>query len=397
MKTPASVSPGPPWHRRLSWWALVALTTAGLSSLGLASMGWGLTDPVSSEPWSHARKALQKTSEHEGLLDEEVLRAAERDVREAPFSRWLARQARQTGWLLLNDPGPQVRLCGDQWILREELEASPQALTYQLQRLDLVRKTAALLKSQGTALLVVMVPDKSRLANPEVCGRLRPVALEHRLEDWLNQLQGAGVPAISLESVLGGTKTDAITSTFWATDTHWNCAGAGRAARAVAATMVKQGFQQPRGPAPDPQPQDYEVFTGDLVRLAGLDQLPPAWRPPLEQGCAERWPSPAPPTLPHADDPLAALLEAPPPQGVVLVGTSFSRRGAFSDQLAHALRHPVASLARDGGGLSASMEAYVKQALRGEQAAWVVWEIPERLIATDDSTDPLEELERLVR
>jgi len=64
-----------------------------------------------------------------------------------------------------------------------------------------------------------------------------------------------------------------------------------------------------------------------------------------------------------------------------LVGSSYSRNAHFADWLAQTLRTEVGNLAREGGGFSQSMLDFLKQEASADKpTAWLIWEIPERVL-----------------
>ncbi|MDO9157972.1 MAG: cell division protein FtsQ, partial [Burkholderiaceae bacterium] len=118
---------------------------------------------------------------------------------------------------------------------------------------------------------------------------------------------------------------------------------------------------------------------GDLVRLAGLDQLPPHLRPAPDQVAVPQFETTASAEQVTSAD--ALFGDDAAAQRVALVGSSYSRNAHFIDWLSQALRTDVGNLARDGGGFSHSMLDFLKQEARNDAPTpWLIWEIPERVL-----------------
>jgi alginate O-acetyltransferase complex protein AlgJ len=88
-------------------------------------------------------------------------------------------------------------------------------------------------------------------------------------------------------------------------------------------------------------------------------------------------------------------------QRIALVGSSYSRNAHFADWLAQALRSEVGNLARDGGGFSQSMLDFLKQESTADiPTAWLIWEIPERVLQEPIGADDqalLKQLRAVIR
>ncbi|MCZ2496856.1 cell division protein FtsQ [Xylophilus sp. Kf1] len=329
------------------------------------------------------------------FLDGASMRDMASALAEAPMARGAATLERQASWLAIGDLGPQVRQGCTGWLfLAEELAPQRDALEHQRARARAVVAIHDQLRQRGIQLVVAMVPDKSRIDSRQMCGLHRPPVFENRLRTWIGGLKAAGVPVIDTTPALQSLQ-ERGQEPFLRTDTHWNEAGAAAAAQAVAGAIRALGI------APQPQ-QDYDIVTepaavrpGDLVRLAGVDGLPPRWQPAPETTVSSRFtaraaapganaspeavPGSAPaPAAASAEDELFGDQNLPT---VALLGTSFSRNSHFAEFLAAAVRSPVASFARDGGNFWGSAGAYFRSdAFRQTPPRLIVWEIPERTL-----------------
>lgn len=322
------------------------------------------------------------------------MRALAEDLRQTPLANWLGRKQRELGWLALDDLGPRVSAGCPGWLfLNDELTVHPDGAHQAEARARIVQEIHHDLRTRGSQLLVVLVPDKSRVEAAHGCALPRSPRLEARYEDWKNRLDAAGIPWVDLLPVL--TQVHQNTgAAFDRSDTHWNIDGARAAADATARELKNLGF----APA-TPIHFKIDIGTpqarwGDLVRLAGLEQLPESWRPA---------PDTVPPVNITSQAPDAAELGADALFGdsqdsrVTLAGTSFSRNAHFADFLAAALNAEVGNLARDGGGFARSMRDVLEQEQRASQPTpWVIWEIPERMLQ-EPLTAEEESLRRLLK
>ena len=290
---------------------------------------------------------------------------------ELPFTTQAARLQRGLAWLALRDMGPQVRRGCPGWLfLASELAVHPEGQAHAAARARTVARVQQALARRGIALLVAVVPDKTRIEAHRLCSLHRPAALAGRIAAWTGMLASHGVAALDLTPALQDVHPDA----FLRTDTHWNETGAGAAARAVAERIRAAGTAlepparyevKPRPPGPRP---------GDLVRLAGLDWLPPSWQPEPETVVEHDYAVRAD----AADDADDLFGDARLP-GIAVIGTSFSRTSNFVPQLAQDLGAAVGNFGRDGGEFGGAAKAYfASPAYRQTPPRLVVWEIPER-------------------
>lgn len=317
------------------------------------------------------------------------MRALAEDLRSTPLAHWLGQRQRELAWLVFEDLGPRVRQGCPGWLfLTDELTLYPQAAAHTAERTRLALEVAQVLKQHGHDLLIALVPDKTRIETDHLCGIRRPAAHAERGQRWLQDLRAQGVESIDLTPPLLAVKAQ-LGSAFYRSDTHWHEEGAEAAAKAIASQMLNLGFT--------PQPwRDYQVQRGslqprwgDLIRLAGLDELPERLRPPPDQIRPLRVEIKQHAPAQGEDLSADTLFADHDGTRVSLVGTSFSRNAGFADFLAASLHTDIGNLARDGGGFAQSMQQFLERELAGPGRAWVIWEIPERVLG-----EPLGEAEQ---
>ena len=152
------------------------------------------------------------------------------------------------------------------------------------ERVRLMRHWADQLRQRQVQLLVVAVPDKSRIEADRLCGLPASQPMRRVLDDWQRALQAQGVPFVDLRPALSG----AAEPMFFRTDVHMNAQGAQAAARRVADAALpllggvgQQAFRVDAPGAPAPR-------MGDLIVLAGLEHARMGWRPELERVARSR-------------------------------------------------------------------------------------------------------------
>lgn len=325
-----------------------------------------------------------------GMLDGTVSKELASRMADTPIAADAARMQRALGWLALGDLGPRVRQGCPGWLfLRDELNVYADSERHLASRAATVAAVQRELARHGIALLVAVVPDKSRIEPQHLCGLYRPASLSARLDDWTSRLTAEGVPVVDLGSALRGVPGDA----FFRTDTHWTQDGAGAAALAVAQRIRAMG--EPPGSSVSSQ-AGYRVADkpaarrpGDLVRLAGLDALPVSWQPRAEIVPGRDYVHVAQ-AASSADD-LFGDADLPT---IAVIGTSYSTTSDFVPQLALALGKGVGNFAREGARFGGSARAYFTSAAYAQTPPkLVVWELDERdlqapLEAEDDVVVP---------
>jgi len=277
---------------------------------------------------------------------------------------------RVVAWVTVGDLGARVRHgCGNWLFLTDELALHSDRAANAARRVKMVERVAAFLKTRNVRLMVVPVPDKSRVEAAALCGVDRPAALDGRLADFSAQLRHAGIATVDMLQPMQAVDGEG----YYRTDTHWNEKGAKAAAGAIAEAL-RQAKMAPT------QKAEFRVTSesphervGDLIRLAGLDRV--------------RWP-----LRPHGDEEAVTvieqsaaanigLLDETPAPELAVIGTSFSRRANFVLFLSLALTAPVENAAQDGGGVTNAATAYfAKPEFAKSPPRTIVWEIPERMI-----------------
>lgn len=343
-------------HRRIAW-CVIALLVAGLA-LACASLARLVRDDPAFEP-----TALDAW--RDGGILHRVDRAI--DVPYAPaFRRWQA----ALRYRLLGDLGAQVREGCPGWLFYADgLRPPPATASVGATDAALDARVATLhgyadaLRRDSIALVVVTVPDKARVETEALCGLRQDRLMTARYDAWQRALTAAGVAHVALLDTLR-----AVRPAFYRTDVHWNAAGAQAAADAVGAAV--EPLLGARGPVPFtteraavPTPR-----VGDLLKLAGLADVPDGWRPAPDVEVSE--------TL-HAQ-PGGGLLDESPPPEVLLAGSSFSRRSAFAERLGASLGREVWNTSLDDGQFDRALAAQWSQRGRWPKSVRVViWEMSE--------------------
>jgi alginate O-acetyltransferase complex protein AlgJ len=291
-----------------------------------------------------------------------------------------ARLQRGLNWTVLKDLGPRVRTgCQGWWFLNDELLLHRNGTESALRRASVVGKVRQSLEKRDIKLLVVGVPDKSRIEQSHLCGLRRAPALDERLHDWETALRKNGVNFLNLQAALAAVPQQADGSAaMLRSDTHWNDTGAAAAADAVAKWIESMGV-------PVVPQLTYQIHYlpevqrwGDLTRLAGLDGWP--W---MRGFTADRVQQPQFTMVEAAgaaDDAEDLFGDAELPS-VALIGTSYSNTSYFVEHLQYRLRTRIGNFARDGGDFAgAAREYFASRAFKETPPQLVIWEIPERVL-----------------
>jgi alginate O-acetyltransferase complex protein AlgJ len=309
------------------------------------------------------------------LHDAQARRELTKSLVTTPVTEALARWQREANWLVLRDLGPEVKRGDGNWLfLDEELRVPAERNAHAAARAAAVEQIAHGLAARRIALLVVVVPDKSRIESAHLGHLHRPPALEPRARDWAARLEAAGVSVLDLAPVLAGASPSPTPapSPFLRTDTHWNEHGSWLAAQAVA-RRLKDMHAIDGEPVPSVvvSRKDH-VAWGDLVSLAGIDGLPPSLKPAPDtdtQSVVE--------TRSESTD-LFGNTALP---STVLLGTSFSRRSNFQPFLQLASSASVADFALDGGDFWGAARSYFAgDSFAKNPPRTIVWEVPERAL-----------------
>ncbi len=352
---PAPLPPAAPAHAHIA----TAVVVIALLLIGLLAGGWML---------GHAR--LPAGSLAPARWADGAAGRAINDALKLPVQAQADRVTAALRYRLLGDLGPQVALgCPDWLFYRDGLRPQPGAgADVFTQRVRLMQHWSSQLKAQGVQLLVVVVPDKSRIEQAHTCGLRTSTAMRARLGQWQQALRAAQVPSTDLLPVL----QDGTAPMFFRTDVHMNRIGAQRAADAVAGAALPllggQGGQAFDVGAPGPA----KPRMGDLIVLAGLEHAPPAWRPALDR-------EPEQVITPLRS---GGLLDDTPPVEVLLLGSSNGRRSLFAERLGHALGREVWNQSLDGGQFSgALLAAWPQRAQWPPTVKLVVWEFSEMALS----------------
>ncbi|MDF3833748.1 cell division protein FtsQ [Cupriavidus basilensis] len=269
---------------------------------------------------------------------------------------------------LLGSLGKQVVQGCPGWLFyRDGLQPQPGHAQAFAQRLRLMRHWVGELRATGVQVLVVAVPDKSRVEAARLCGLQAAPAMRERLDDWHAGLAASQVPYVDLRAAL-----DARTPGYFRTDVHMNGHGAAASAEAVAAAALHflgQPGQQRYAVGSAARPTER---VGDLLVLAGLEHAPDRWRP-LPDLVREQTVKP---------EIAGGLLDEVAPPEVLLAGSSNGRRSHFAERLGMRLGRQVWNLSMDGGQFSGALQAALRQ-----RAQWpaslrlVIWEFSEMALS----------------
>jgi alginate O-acetyltransferase complex protein AlgJ len=306
-----------------------------------------------------------------GLAGGEATAAVSNFLQHAnPLESPLVAIDRVTAYLATGDLGSRVRRGCDNWLyLTDELTLHPDRAANAAKRLRMIEQVSTYLKGRNIALAVVPVPDKSRIEAADLCGVDRPAALSGRLADFETGLAQAGINVIDLAKPLRGVEG----GRYYRTDTHWNERGAKAAADAVAGAVRQAGLAPTQKATFRVTSEPERERVGDLIRLAGLDNVPYPLRPRGDEEAAT--------VVEQSAAANVGLLDEMPPPELAVIGTSFSRRANFVPFLALALTAPVENRAEDGGGVTNAAIAYfAKPEFLKTPPRAIVWEIPERMI-----------------
>ncbi len=249
---------------------------------------------------------------------------------------------------LLGDLGPQVTLgCPDWLFMTTSLSPQSAAENLILHRLKLIQFWSDQLKQANIQLLVVTVPDKSRIEAKHLCGVNRARSTVGRLAQWNHTLVQEHVQTVDLESVLSQSSVPA----YFRTDVHLNAVGAALAAHAVgqAALTTLGGKGQQKFNVI--QSDEWVPRMGDLVVLAGLEHAWPAWRPVPDFVQKEEI------QVVRA----TGLLDETPAVEVLVAGSSNSLRSHFAERLGITIGREVWNLSMDGSNFSGSIQAAFNQ------------------------------------
>jgi len=368
---PAPTAPTPPSDLAVRTSPLAAWVLVPFLAAGLLSCAWLMVKgPISFLP---------AKVDSDMLLHGELTHRFAKELAKAPMAIQAANLERGASWLAFGDTGrtrgpgcPGWLFISDELRINRHAQANAQAKAQAV--IDLQRQ----LGEKGIELQVVVVPDKSRIAVAQLCGVYRPAVLNSRIQDWTATLQAAGVSALDLTDTLRPLGPEA----YLRTDTHWSEIGSNAGAQALAKRIQQREIKATPEQTFEITQAPLAVRPGDLVRLAGLDWLPPKLQPPGESVAASSAHEAGGATS-NTDD----LFGDAGLPNVALIGTSFSRNSNFVGFLQKALNAPVGNFSKDGGEFSGAAKAYFDSpAFKQTPPKLLIWEIPERDLQTPYDT-----------
>jgi alginate O-acetyltransferase complex protein AlgJ len=281
-----------------------------------------------------------------------------------PYSQKITPILAGIRYRLFGDLGTQVSEGCPGWMFYNNgFHAMPGGGEAFRQRLALAKYFLSELRKSGAEVLVVTVPDKTRIETDALCG-LHPAASAHdRLDLWQRALKTLNANFVDLRGALVEAKP-----AFFRTDVHWNERGAEAAAVKVAdeASLIlkipgTQEYSVQRAQFP-------EARIGDLLVLAGLDRAPKHWRPMPDQELRS--------TIKAVYK--GGLLDEPSDPEVAIVGSSSSRRSNFAEWLGQKLGRQIWNRSLDGGQFSGALQAALRDRERWPpRLRLIIWELPE--------------------
>ncbi|MFY0475802.1 alginate O-acetyltransferase AlgX-related protein [Achromobacter marplatensis] len=361
---PADTSAAPS-HR------LSACVVALLLAMGLGWGAWCLFDAkigpeqVSPSAWADGSAG--------GVLNKAMHMPWQADV-----DTWNA----SVRYRVLGDLGDQVAMGCPQWLFyRDGLRPQPGVHVFN-ERVRLMRHWVDELRKKQVQVLVVAVPDKSRIEADRLCGLPVSLPMRQTLDAWQDALRAQGVPFVDLRDALRA----APAPRFFRTDVHMNAQGAEAAAQRVAEAALPllqgPGTQAFKTDAPTPA----ATRMGDLIVLAGLEHARPGWRPKLEMVSEQKI------------EPVRAggLLDEAPPVEVLLAGTSNGRRSQFAERLGIGLGREIWNMSLDGGQFSGALQIALNQRDQWPKSLKVlIWEFSENALSLPLTPDEQAVLARL--
>ena len=301
----------------------------------------------------------------------------------APFPDNAAKFERGLSWLVTRDLGPRVREGKNDWLfLNDELVVHQGRVLNTESRVKEIIEVGHQLANQGIELLIVLVPDKSRIESEYLGSQHRATVFSTRVNDFEKQLTHNEIHVINLTGALNSAKQGGIIP-FLRTDTHWSEPGAEIAAKAVAKSI--QALKITPTPAQSTQivTQVDKIRPGDLVKLAGIDWLPMRLQPAPESAKYSSFKSVPIPSNEKSKSMDDLFGDANLPN-IALIGTSFSRTSEFIPYLEMQLDAKIGNFALDGGDFSGAATAYFNSpAFKSTPPKLIIWEIPERVIEMD--------------
>jgi alginate O-acetyltransferase complex protein AlgJ len=321
------------------------------------------------------------------FMNGEISTEIAKSLANAPVPDYAAKFERGFSWITSKDLGPRVREGKNSWLfLNDELVIHTNREANSISRIKEIVELKQELVTKGIELLVVLVPDKSRIESEYLGSQNRAKVLDSRLENFETLLSKNGVDVINLTAALIDIKRIGQ-DPYLRTDTHWNEQGAEISAQFVGEKIKLLKVQPSAAIVTSIMSQSDEFRPGDLVKLAGIDWLPLALQPLPEKARLSIFKSE--PThskkISKVNDDLFGDENLP---NIVLIGTSFSRTSQFIPYLEMLLHSKIGNFALDGGDYSGSAKAYFSSpSFKDTPPKLIIWEIPERVIEMDRSHD----------
>ena len=320
-----------------------------------------------------------------------VMQNIAHSLADTPMPSNAAKFERGLSWIAVGDLGARVREGDPNWLFyNAELEPNPNNKDDAATRANKVIEINKGLLHQNIKLLVVIVPDKSRIEQNHLGTLHRSKLFSDRIDNWIQSISASGVNTIDLTPDFLAYKSQGGDS-YFRTDSHWNEQGAEIAASVIAQRIKVLNIQPQPLQASEINNRSQVARPGDLVRVAGLDWLPEKLQPTPETVQLSSFKvieahSPSSPNTNLSDD-LFGDANLP---NIVLLGTSFSRNSNFLSFLEHYLGVKVANFAMDGGEFyGAARDYFNSPSFKETPPKLIIWEIPERSIESKISYDKL--------
>lgn len=361
---PRTFEPPDRSHRLMA--AIVLALLAAALALGVTSL---VTRAKADPTFALADAGAWRSGEAMRRIDRAI------DVPYAPFVR---RASAALHYGLLGDLGPQVREGCPGWLFYADgLRPAPSAAslapadTAIRERVATLRRYADALHADGRTLVVVTVPDKARVETEALCGLHQDERMTARWAAWQRALDRDGIAHVDLLGPLTAARPS-----FYHTDVHWNARGAQAAADAVAGSVLPMVGGRGDTRFTIERDSGVQPRIGDLLRLAGLADVPNGWRPAPDVEMPE--------TI--RAERSGGLLDDTPPAQVLLAGSSFSRRSGFADRLGRALGREVWNVSVDDGRFDRALAAvWAKRASWPSSVRVVIWEMSEDALSASSA------------
>ena len=258
------------------------------------------------------------------------------------------------------------------WLFTDEEFFAPENADVNLvQNLKTIAGVSDLLANRGVELVVVPVPAKARVHQDKL--ETRPDSFhQHLYGNFIDFLANQHITHIDTAQTFLASGGDL----YFKTDTHWLPEAAALVASELGATYGNQNARQ------------FEVIEvghatlrGDLLNYVPVDPWFSSIAPPQELLSTFN-------IVPISSE-LDLFADAPAPE-VALVGTSYSANSAwnFEGALKLELNRDVMNFATEGEGPITPMLSFIENYLdQLPELELVVWEIPERYLATNHATE----------